>query len=107
MMCNRALIKFMQTCLNHESILQSWGINRIDVSDNLLSFYVSGFNYSGKIIVTSDNTDKNLILNSNEEFIGAVDTADEAINILDKYIESNDECYRRLFNALGVAFSKV
>lgn len=97
---NPALIKFMHTCLQYEDIVQTWGITKIQVSDNMVSFEVSGFNYSGEIIITLCNDDKTLVINSSTEYIGSAKTAMETIRLLDLYIESNESKYLSLFNAL-------
>lgn len=97
---NPVLIRFMHTCLHYEDIVQTWGITQIQVSDNMISFEVSGFNYTGEIIITLCNDDKTLVLNSSTEYIGSAKTAMETIKLLDLYIESNESKYLSLFNAL-------
>lgn len=97
---DRLLIKFMHTCLQYEDIVQTWGITQIQVSDIKVAFEVSGYNYSGEIIITLNNDDKTLVINSSTEYIGSAKTALETIRLLDSYIESNESKYRSLFNAL-------
>lgn len=100
MTSNKSLIKFMHMCLLYEDIVQTWGITQIQVSDNKVIFEVSGFNYSGEIIIPLSNDDKTLVVNSASEYIGSAKNAMEIIKLLDLYIESNEGKYLRLFNAL-------
>lgn len=95
-----ALIKFMKICLLHEKIVQSWGINQIQVSDISLSFHVSGYNYTGIIIITTTEDEQILIINSATDYIGSANCAIDTIKMLDKYIESNEEKYQGLLNSI-------
>lgn len=93
---NRALIQFMQECLRHEEIVQTWGVTQIQINENSISFSVSGFNYSGKITIKAIEPERNFVLNSNIAYIGVADTALDALKLLDKYIESNEDKYLEL-----------
>lgn len=86
----------MQECLRYEDIVQTWGLTQIQISENSISFNVSGFNYNGKITIKTDDHGRNLVLNSNIAYIGVAKTALDAVMLLDKYIESNEYKYIRL-----------
>ena len=90
----------MYTCLQYEYVVQTWGITQIQVSDNMVAFEVSGFNYSGEIFITLAKDDKTLVINSSTDYIGSAKTAMETIRLLDSYIESNENKYLSLFTSL-------
>lgn len=55
---------------------------------------------SGDITVKTEEKGYTFILYSAAGYIGTADTSIEAIKLLDKYIESNEEKYRNLFDSL-------
>lgn len=97
---DQTLINFMQKCLQYEDIVLTWGIKRIQVSDIAISFIVSGFNFSGEIIVTLGEDKKTLLLYSSLEYIGSTNNTMDALKLLDNYIESNEDKYLKLLDSL-------
>lgn len=45
------MIDFMKICLQNKEIPISWGISKIIISKNKLSFEVDGSKYQGKILI--------------------------------------------------------
>lgn len=90
------LLNFMYKCLLYEDVVISWGMKQIQIYDSHVSFYVNGFNYQGEIVILVE--DDKLVLNSTNEYIGSSNNSEEAIKILDIYIESNESKYRKLYD---------
>lgn len=97
---NKIQIQFMQKCIQYKDIVKSWGISHIQVSDNKLSFYVSGYNYQGMILIHPIDYDNRIIIQSDNGYIGTVNSPILAVQLLDKYIEANEDRYRSLLNFL-------
>lgn len=94
----RNIIQFMLECLRNEIIIASWGISNIHISELQVSFYVEGYNYKGMIIVSSHKD--YIVLNTSKEYIGKAKNSKEVIRLLDKYIEANDEKYKKLYRKI-------
>ena len=98
MKLKQPLSSFLRYSLNYQVIMTSWGISDILIEENQVSFFVTGFNYCGKILIKVEEED--LIISSSKELIGKFRDPVKAIYILDEYIEANDEQYNNLFNLL-------
>lgn len=97
MILKRSISRFLRECLANDIIVKSWGITKILINEAQISFYVSGFNFSGLIIITSQN--ESLIIRSEREYIGTFQDPKNAISKLDKYIEYNEDEYNKLFGS--------
>lgn len=90
----------MRECIEYEPVVSTWGISQMQVADNCINLYVSGFNYQGEVAITSKGN--SLMLKSAKECIGFASTPREAIQLLDEYIEANETEYKRLSEFLGI-----
>lgn len=96
MKLKQPLRSFLMECLNYEVIMTSWGISRIKIVENQVSFFVCGFNYEGLITIGVEGD--NLILSSSNGLLGEFIDPSKAISALDEYIELNTDQYSKLFN---------
>lgn len=95
--------RFLRECLANDIIVRSWGITKILINEAQISFCVSGFNFSGLIIITSQN--ESLIIRSEREYLGTFQDPKNAISKLDKYIEFNEDEYNKLSSCENVKIS--
>lgn len=95
---DRSILRFMRECLNNDVLVVSWGITQVMITETEVSFYVSGFKFSGEIRITFQGAV--LILNSSKEYIGKTHDPKAAIYILDQYIEASEADYLNLYQRI-------
>lgn len=91
---NSNLIAFMRVCLDNKEIFLSWQGSNIELTRNQLTFDVYGFNYRGKIVISSEGEGFKLF--ANQLCIAEVVMPIDALNVLDNYIEYNESEYLRI-----------
>lgn len=78
------ILDFMRLCLEIKEIPRSWGISKIYISKNKLSFDVFGSKFQGRIIIIE--SDSILVVKKNDVEM-MFSTSNEMLNWLDKSIE--------------------
>ncbi len=70
--------------LENSCVVQSWGINRINIFDDSIQFNVLGFKYKGLIQIVCNKSDYTIFINNTNI---KCDSAKSVVKILDELIE--------------------
>lgn len=74
----------MLELLENSCIVQSWGINRININDDSVQFNVSGFKYKGAIRIVCNKNGYTIFINNTNI---KCDSAKSLVKVLDGLIE--------------------
>lgn len=101
--CNNTMIpkdirELLLCLLYDEIIVSSWGISDINVTETIVSFYVAGFKYQGKVVIeVKDGSTYEIILDN--EKLGCF-TIDAIVKTIDERVEKSENCYRDFMKRL-------
>lgn len=83
--------------LQRDVVVASWGISEIKITPAKVSFSVNGFQYNGKVTISTRDTDNQYDINIGSQMVCCCDK-EEIVSILDSLIECNSN-YKSLLES--------